>query len=130
MDRLIEIEDLRLRQQHDRPSGSGLYSPPKTSPLASLTDIPVPLWATTNQGVAAFVHSLADAYSIIQVDTHQLGRDRGFRFIFSRGLVIQSVYQSMLESDSCSTTWIHAKDMYKIATMIRREQTRSNDTGL
>ena len=114
MDRLIEIEDLRMHQRHDRQNESGIILHRDNT-----------CFSTTNQAVASYILSLSDPYNILPIDTQQLGRDRGFRFIFSEGDRVFTLYNHMLENDDVTASWQHAKDMYKLATMIRREQVRA-----
>lgn len=115
MNRLIEIEDLKLRQRHDRVSESGLFIHKDEQ-----------CFATTNQAVAAFIFGIINEQEAVPIDVQTLGKDRGYRFIFTKGIQLYDMHGRMLESDDVSDTWCRMKDMYKLATMVRREQTRNS----
>lgn len=113
MNALIELEDLQLRQQHDRPMESGLFI------FADKT-----CFATTNQAVAAYVFAISNKLDVIPLEVQPLGKDRGYRYIFSNGKEVLKQYVEMLKDNNQRDSWLRMKDFYKEATMIRREMTR------
>ena len=119
MNRLIEIESLQLNQHHDGRHETGLV----LSKLASESS-QRQCFATTDQAVAAFILGFSDKIGSILVSVQSLGK--GYRFVFTEGAAIYEEYGIMLQTGEQRESWCTMKSLYKLATMIRREQTENS----
>lgn len=114
MRRLIQLEDLRLREMSDRPNKTGweIYKGAK-------------VFVTTDQAIAAFILRNSDKKGIVALDVQRLGKDKGYKFIFDDpNKWAESAVPRMLEGHNFVDTWWNMKCDFKLATSIRRQITR------
>jgi hypothetical protein len=116
MNRIMRVEDLKLRQMSDRPNKTGveLYKGTK-------------VFVTTDQAVAAFILSHADKKGIVTLSVQMMGKDKGYKFVFDdpNGWTEAAVAR-MLEGKNFTDTWWNMKSSFKLATSIRRKFTRAS----
>lgn len=130
MDRVIEIEDVSLRQETSRPSETGIRVIKKET-----------YWITTNQAVAAFLLSPWEEQLLhpaevgakhlpmpILVDVIPMGIDKGARFLFNQPKRSHDLWMSMMKDNPPALApWWFMKSCHKRATALRRIAMRHHE---
>lgn len=108
MNRLTQIEDVRLRQSHSRHEENGIKLINKEK-----------RWITTSQSTAAFLlNPTLEEKNIILVDVVHLGPNKGYRFIFNEADTCQQEWTLMTAGFAAASWWI-MKACHKRVTGLR-----------